>query len=118
MCEIFKNVENNIKFNKGDIIVSNFMGYNDDNYYVAISNYAWYACDDHNNCNKYKLKQVHQNNFDYKEVFLFGGWKVNARSIKTGKYKLFKQEDVSNIEETYLRFIPGHIRDVRLSCIL
>jgi hypothetical protein len=123
MCDLFKNVEENIKFEKGDLVGPDLLGsskmlYTDDDYYVVVSNYAWYARDVYNDNTKYEFMNVHQKDFDYKDVFMFGGWKSRVRNIKTGKYKFFKQDDIVKLEDTYLELIPGAIRDIKFSLII
>lgn len=124
MCELFKNVENSIEYKKGDIVMPRFNGknysfiMNNDEFYVVVSNYAWFFQDISGNNTKYIHRQVHQKDFDYMDVFMFGGWKVRAKSISTGKYKFFKQEELENIEGSYLDSIPGRVREIKMMCLI
>lgn len=119
---MFRNLEENIKFHKGDIIAPDLLRksqilYNDDDYYIVVSNYIWYCRETGKENTRYEHMFVHLNKFKNDDVFLYGGWKVRAKSIKTGKYKFFKEEDMLNIEDTYLR-LTGDIRQIKLDLII
>lgn len=119
---MFKNLENEIKFHKGDIIVPDLskksrIMYTEEDYYIVVSNYIWYARDTCSVKPIFKNMLVHLSKFKNEDVFLYGGWKVRVKSIKTGKYKFFEEEDMKNIEDTYLR-LTGDVRDIKLSLLL
>jgi len=120
---MFRNLENSIEFRKGDIIAPKLPNkrhaflYTDDDYYIVVSNYAHYIRLT-GMCNTmYETISIHVNKFKNEDVFMFGGWKVRAKSIKTGKYKMFYEDFIINIEDTYLK-LNGEVREIKLKCLI
>ncbi len=115
MPELWKNIRDNIQYKKGDFLFdsnnwSTLYMTSPERWWIVVSTHARYMN------NHYRMKTVPEKDLNTKDINYWGNWRVRAKNVVTGKYKMWDEKLLLSMDKTH--FPDEFKREIRINSIL